>query len=239
MPLEYAIRRLNWRPTHYGTVRMPGSTPVGALPSFEEAEADRRRREEGVRERVANPFICGPNHAARSRLPEPMFCDWLRDVGIEPPQSDWVAWWNRLRPSLSAEQISHVWAGLDRVRFFEVVARPEGSVGYAVVNVLWEYNDNWMEPGAEGGTPLKVFRRWVAAEACRAENEAAMRLQRAPGADRENSMHYETKRWADEAFWPLANPNSLNVWDNPQLVCGDEATFYEVVEVELPGAADE
>jgi hypothetical protein len=53
---------------------------------LEEAEADRARREADVRARVKNPFICGPNHAARSRLPEPVFEDWLRDAGMEPRQ---------------------------------------------------------------------------------------------------------------------------------------------------------
>jgi len=216
---------------------MPGFTPVGALPSFEEAEADRRRREDEVRARVVNPFICGPNHAARSRLPEPVFCDWLRDAGIEPTSSDWVEWWEQVRANLSAEQISHVWAGLDRVRFFEVVARPEGRIGYAVVNVEWEYNDDWMEPGAEGGAPLKVFRRWAAAEALRRDAEEFARYDRQPDPYDDDPMRYDVQRWEVEAFWPLGPPpKGPHRFDNAVLLGSGEVPFYEIVEVELPDA---
>jgi hypothetical protein len=240
--VEYAIRRLNWRPTHYGTVRMPGYTPVGALPTFEEAEDDRRRREAEARERVVNPFLCGPNHAARSRLPEPVFCDWLRDAGIEPPASDWGAWWTAIRPSLSAEQVGHVWAGLDRVRFFEVVARPEGRVGYAVVSVEWEYNDNWMEPGAEGGTPLKVFRRWAAAEAYLRQSEEEVRRIYQPDPYDDEPMRFDVQRWANETHWPLGpDPVGRPDYETTAFASGLEAPFYEIVEVELPddGNSDE
>jgi hypothetical protein len=181
--LEYAIRRLNWRRTHSGIILMPGSTPIGALATLEEAEADRARREAEVRAKV-NPFWCGSTHAMRSHMPEHIFHDWLRDVGLEPPavmaslQYDWPGWWTALLPTLTPEQSAHVWNGLDRVRFFEVAARPEGSVGYAVVLVQWEYNDVWYEPGHEGGSPYKVFRRWAAAEQYRRELEDAMRLDR-------------------------------------------------------------
>src|SRR5262245_63710009 len=136
-PLEYAIRRLNWRRTHYGIVRMPGAVAIGALPTLEEAEVDRAAREAEIRARVGNPFICGPNHAARSRLPEAIYHDWLREVGVEPLQPgqkepvNWIGWWQQARMHFTPEQIAHVWGGLDRVRFFEVVARRAGSVGYA------------------------------------------------------------------------------------------------------------
>src|SRR5438094_9028536 len=182
---EYAIRRLNWRRTHSGIARMPGAVTVGALPTAEEAEAERARREAEVRARV-NPFTCGATHAERSRMPQEIFHDWLRDVGLEPPAvmaslaCDWPGWWTHHEPALSPEQISHVWAGLDRVRFFEVLPRREGSVGYAVVRVEWEYNDQWMEPGAEGGTPWKVFRRWAAAEEYRRKLEEEEQRSRAP-----------------------------------------------------------
>ncbi|MBN9119944.1 MAG: hypothetical protein J0I06_12410 [Planctomycetes bacterium] len=240
--LEYAVRRLNWRRTHYGIVHMPGFAPFGALPSFEEADADRARREAEVRARITNPFVCGPNHAARSRLPEPIFCDWLRDVGIEPMQLgqqeplNWDGWWEQARGNITAEQVAHVWDGLDRVRFFEVVARPEGCIGYAVMAVDWEYNDNWFEPGAEGGTPVKVFRRWADAEACRRENEEAMRHVRAPDPH-DDPMRFETTRWTDEAFWPLGPPvNGCPAYENATFTHGGAAPFYEIVEIELPGA---
>jgi hypothetical protein len=226
--LEYAIRRLNWRRTHYGIVRMPGFVPVGALPSFEEAEADRARREAEVRERITNPFVCGPNHAARSRLPEPIFCDWLRDVGIEPPAEqplNWAGWWDEVRACFSAEQVAHVWAGLDRVRFFEVVARPEGRIGYAVVSIEWVGADQ-LFPGPEGGTPLMVFRRWTDAEAYYRESEEAMRQARG-----DSMTYFSINRWEEELFWPLGPAERRLI-----LTSGDSAPFYEVAEIELPDA---
>jgi hypothetical protein len=241
-PLEYAIRRLNWRRAHDGLVRMPGCVAVGALPTHEEAETDRARREAGVRARVGNPFLCGPSHAARSRMPEAIFCDWLREVGIEPLQAgqkqpvNWSGWWEQAKPRLAPEQVAHVWAGLDRVRFFEVAARAEGSVGYAVVRVDWEYNDNWMEPGDEGGRPLKVFRRWAAAEAYRGEREDALRAQRAPAAEDDHTLQYETTRWTEEEFWPVGSP--FNQYSDPEkmsFVHGGRAPYYEIVEIDLPG----
>lgn len=237
--LEYAIRRLNWRRTHYGIVRMPGHTPIGALPTLEEAEEDRARREGEVRARV-NPFTCGPNHAARSRLPEVIFHDWLRDAGIEPQPAgqkqpvNWPGWWEQVHARLTSEQVAHVWAGLDRVRFFDVAARVEGSVGYAVVSVDWEYNDNWMVPGAEGGTPVKVFRRWTAAEAHRSELESALQASRTPDPDTDRSLQYETTRWTEEEFWPVGSP--FNEYYDPEEMSfahGGLAPYYEIVEVDL------
>jgi hypothetical protein len=234
--LEYAIRRLNWRRTHYGIVRMPGSVAIGALPTLEEAEADRARRESEVRARIANPFICGPSHAARSRLPEPIFQDWLRDAGIEPTQRgqkepvNWFGWWEQARVNLSAEQVAHVWAGLDRVRFFEVAARPEGRIGYAVVRVEWEYNDSWFEPGAEGGAPFKVFRRWAAAEEYRRELEHHDR-----GSSAQRTARYDVTRWADELHWPLGSPSEGPSYSQSATIAhGGEVPLYEVIEVELP-----
>ncbi|MBY0460728.1 MAG: hypothetical protein K2V38_25700 [Gemmataceae bacterium] len=240
--VEYAIRRLNWRRTHYGIVRMPGFTPFGTMPTIEEAEEDCGRREAEVRARVGNPFICGPTHAARSRLPEPIFEDWLRDAGIEPRQPgqtqpvNWVGWWPQAHKGLSAEQVAHVWAGLDRVRFFEVVARPENRIGYAVVRIEWEYNDNWMEPGDEGGTPLRVFRRWTAAEEYRQVLEGFEHRWRAPQPDSESGgRRYETTRWTDEDSWPLGAPREgLMHYQYATFAHGGEAPFYEVVEIELP-----
>src|SRR5579883_300465 len=252
--LEYVIRRLNWRRTHYGIVRMPGSVVIGALPSLEEAEHDRAHREAEVRARVANPFICGPNHASRSRLPEPIFCDWLRDAGIEPLQAgqkkpvNWVGWWEQARVRFTPQQPAHVWAGLDRVRFFEVITRPEGSVGYAVVRVDWEYNDNWMEPGTEGGTPIKVFRKWEKAEQHRRELEEKKRhdlgYSSAEDSADDRGARYETTRWTEEELWPLgSSPNGLHSEISTTFAYGGTAPFYEIVEVDLPslhaGVSDE
>jgi hypothetical protein len=152
---------------------------------------------------------------------------------------DWVGWWQQAHARLSAEQVAHVWAGLDRVRFFEVATRPAGGVGYAVVRVTWEYNDTWYEPGAEGGAPLKVFRRWASAEEYRRELEAHDRPERAPnpedGID-EWTTRYDVTRWAAEADWPLGPPHDGRLYhQDATFAHGGEAPLYEIVEVELPG----
>ena len=230
--LEYAIRRLNWRRTHYGIVRMPGYVPIGALPTFEEAEADRARREAEVRARIANPFICGPNHASRSRLPEPIFCDWLRDVGIEPPAEqplNWAGWWDEVRERFGAEQIAHVWAGLDRVRFFEVAARPEGQIAYAAVSIEWRDSGEHLEPGPEGGTPLRVFHRWIDAEEYLRESEEMARQAQSPDPYDDSPTQFDNARWAHEPFWPLGPADRSATFTH-----GGEAHYYEVTEIELP-----
>ncbi|MDY3563616.1 hypothetical protein R5W23_005232 [Gemmata sp. JC673] len=244
--LEYAIRRLNWRRTHYGIVRMPGAVTQAILPMLEEAEADRSRREAEVRQRVANPFICGPSHAARSRLPEPIFADWLRDASIEPPVAqvqavNWTEWWEQTHKGLAPEQVAHVWAGLDRVRFFEVVARPAGSVGYAVVKIEWEYNDDWYEPGAEGGTPLNVFRTRAAAEALWRQLEQQERADYVldpddPLQSEPSGVRFETTRWSADVLWPmgLAREGLLH-YEYATFAQGDTAPFYDIVEVDLLG----
>lgn len=244
--LEYAIRRLNWRRTHYGIVRMPGTAASSVLPTLEAAEADRSHREAETRARVANPFICGPNHTARSRLPEPVFADWLRDASIEPPVAqgqpvNWTEWWEQMHKSLSPEQVEHVWAGLDRVQFFEVVARPAGSVGYAVVKIEWEYNDQWFTPGDEGGTPLNVFRTRAAAESLWRQLEQQEQADYAPDPDallqpERTGGRFETTRWSDDVRWPMGLTSAgLLHYKCATFVHGDTAPFYEIVEIELPG----
>jgi hypothetical protein len=223
---------------------MPGAVPVGALPTIEEAEADQGRREAEVRARIPNPFICGPDHAARSSLPEPIFQDWLRDAGIEPTQTgqnqpvNWFGWWEQAHKRLSAEQIAHVWAGLNRVRFFEVVTRPEGHIGYAVVRINWEYNDSWYEPDAEGGTPVKVFRKWAAAEERRHELDPNWGGWDLVNDDARTGRYYEVARWTDEAFWPLGPTPAEEAEADVNTRFSHDRPLYEVIEIELADFGD-
>jgi hypothetical protein len=214
---------------------MPGVVTVGTFSTFDEAEAERRLKEGEVRKRV-NPFACGQSLSYQTHLPEPIFLDWLRDVSLEPPepadgQRDWVGWWDRLRDKLSEEQIAHVWAGLDRIGFYEVIER-RCAVGYAVVEVNWEYNDNWYEPGQEGGTPVQVFLRRDVAEAC------LMRLNGEAVSEEsdENELNpegdYEANRWLDEPNWPFIGP--MEDYRTTKFVRGSAAVRFEIVEVELP-----
>ena len=58
----FVLQRLNWQ--RHGTgdgegwVRLPGRVRLQSFPDLRSAEDERRRREEGARERV-NPFACG------------------------------------------------------------------------------------------------------------------------------------------------------------------------------------
>src|SRR6185503_17899989 len=56
---RFVVKRLNWHAGDRGRCyRQPGETAVASFATADEAEADRRRREEEVR-RVVNPFACG------------------------------------------------------------------------------------------------------------------------------------------------------------------------------------
>ena len=73
-----------------------------------------------------------------------------------------------------AEKRAAVWEVLDKVRFFAVREEPVRPVGYAVVEINWEYNDEYYDADAEGGRLLKVYRSRERAEAeCAARNEEA------------------------------------------------------------------
>jgi hypothetical protein len=61
-------------------------------------------------------------------FPEPIFDNWIRDCGLEPPQPvapqqrrDWPAWWDAQVAQMSQAQIARMWQALDQVRFFEIV----------------------------------------------------------------------------------------------------------------------
>ncbi|QDU23741.1 hypothetical protein [Urbifossiella limnaea] len=97
----------------------------------------------------------------------------------------WKRWWERVvvDGTLTPDQLAHVWAGLNKVEFFEVVEvpaadppPPAATTVYAVVHEHWEYDD-WVYGGAND--PLAAFGTRAAAEA-----ELARR-QRALGADGE------------------------------------------------------
>jgi hypothetical protein len=246
---RFVVSRLNWRPAGDRFVCLPGETRLASFESIEAAEADRTRREAEVRARL-NPFRCGTTWPALTTIPQPVYLDWLQDAGVLPPVAwsartvegvvpldEWVDWWQRIGHVLSAEQVAHVWNGLNRVRFFEVIERPASAVAFAVVRVEWEFNDSWFEPGAEGGAPFKVFRRWAAAEEYRRELEHHDRGWRAPdpedGID-EQTARYDVSRWAAELHWPLGPSLTSLSHEDATLVHGGEAPLYEVIEVELP-----
>src|SRR5207248_323709 len=91
---------------------------------------------------------------------------------VDPPapdkktgKRDWAKWWEKKSPKWTADQRAAAWEALDKVRFFRVSERPRRPVAYAVVKVIWGYNDEWYYPGAEGGEVQTLYRSRARAEA--------------------------------------------------------------------------
>jgi hypothetical protein len=83
---HFVVARTNWRVVGESGafVRLPGETRVAAFANASHAEADRATREAEAR-RLVNPFRCGVLWSERSHLPEPVFRDFIKDTGVEPP----------------------------------------------------------------------------------------------------------------------------------------------------------
>jgi hypothetical protein len=167
-PLRYTVHRRNWMRVSDSWHRLPGSDRVASFASQDAAEAERDRLEAEAR-RVVNPFACGTTFADRSHLDEGRFRDWLLDAGLEPPEDgDWGEWWE----DLPEEHDRAVWDGLDRVRFYDVVAAAEKPVVYVVVGIPWNYTDQDFYANESGGIPTRVFRSRDKAERyCRDRHE--------------------------------------------------------------------
>jgi hypothetical protein len=230
------VRRLNWRPAGDRFIRLPGEVRLAAFDALETAEADRVRRESEVRDRV-NPFKCGTAWHALTTLPQLIFLDWLQDSGLPPPESwaehaatgtialdEWAEWWLKIAHTLSAEQVAHLWAGLNRVRFFEAVERPASAVAFGVVKVMWNYTDEWYEPGSEGGRAVRAFRSRE-----RAEAECA-RLEGEARREWDDRYYAETWRWELER-WPALG--SEDGFEKEEAFGRRGARLYEVVEIDL------
>jgi hypothetical protein len=231
---RFVVRRLNWRPAGDRFIRLPGEVRLGSFDALEPAEAERTAREAEVRARV-NPFKCETAWHALTTFPQPVFLDWLQDRGVLPPVAwtaraaagvpldEWAEWWQRIGHVLDAEQVAHVWAGLNRVRFFETIERPASAVAFAVVRVMWEWNDSWYEPGAEGGRTVRAYRSRERAEAERQRLETEAR--------REWGDHWvEARRW-ELGAWPAlgdeVGTESNKAFDQIGV------HLYEVVEIDL------
>jgi hypothetical protein len=168
---RFVVKRLNWWDEYGGKlVRRPGEVAVASFATFDEADAERAKREDGYRKRL-NPFECGLAIYHLTHLDEPRLRDWLMDHGIDPPESktdgttNWAAWWKKYQKKLGAEKRAAVWEVLDKVRFFAVREEPVRPVGYAVVEVHWNYNDEYYDADADGGKLVKVYRSRERAEA--------------------------------------------------------------------------
>ena len=83
---HFVVARINWRVAGESGafVRLPGETRVAAFADAPHAETDRAAREAEAR-KLVNPFRCGVVWSDRAHLPEPVFRDFIKDTGVEPP----------------------------------------------------------------------------------------------------------------------------------------------------------
>jgi|GEM_PF-1823495 len=169
----------------------------------------------------------------------------------------WAHWWDKCRASLAPNQIARVWEAMDRVRFYSVSERPKRAVAYLVLEIQWNYNDEWFYPPPEGGAPHTAYRtRARAEEECARLNAQAREQWRtqlnlpeadAPvpggfGAHNLFPFDMQERRFAgEEPFGPHREPPKREIpgEDDPEDYEGgcfgvDEVPFYEVREIELP-----
>jgi hypothetical protein len=245
---RFVLSRLNWVRVHHNKhrefERQPGEVRVAAFGTAEEAEAERRTREETARAKV-NPFLCnGFAPFEQTSMPEGVFRDWLLDHGLDPPtKDDWAKWWKKGAPTWTADQRSAVWEACDKVRFYAVTARPAAAVVYAVVDVIWNYNDQWYD-ASEAERVTVAYRSRMKAEAeCDRLNAAARRQWRrdAPmSAADEASLIEDGVGEFDLGDRRDARDTSPD-WPPPAAYHGfvrlRDALFYEVVELEVEGRA--
>lgn len=252
---HFVVERLNWRRGRGDTFyRYPGQTRVASFDTAAEAEAFRRVEEAKARAAV-NPFagtLAPPTD--QTSMPEPVLCDWLLDHGIDPPAAekksgkrDWVKWWEKQSPRWTADQRAAAWEPLDRVRFFRVSERPRRPVAYAVVQVVWGYNDEWFYPGAEGGQVQTLYRTRARAEAEVARRNAEEREQWAGtignvGYEPAGANQFELEGRllpGQDPFGPDPKPALADQEDEEGdeifTFAPDEVPFFEVIEVELEG----
>jgi hypothetical protein len=242
---HFVVERLNWRRSRGDTFyRYPGQTRVASFATAAEAEAFRRVEEAKARGAV-NPFagtLAPPTD--QTNMPEGVLCDWLQDHGIDPPTPDkktgkrnWAKWWGKQSSRWTADQRAAAWEVLDRVRFFRVSERPRRPVAYAVVQVVWGYNDEWFYPGAEGGQVQTLYRT-------RARAEAEADRQNAAGRDRwidtftSGGIDLEGRLLpGQDPFGPAPKPTLEEDEDGDEIFtfAPDQVPFYEVIEVELEG----
>ncbi len=235
---RYVVSRLRWwRSYQKDYRRAPGEVPLASFATFDAADADRWAREGRARVWV-NPFTCGGAVHHWTSLDEPRLRDWLMDRGVTPPdaptggRTDWAAWWEKGRQTLSDEQKAVVWEALDRVRFYAVAARPVRPVVYAVVKIDWEYNDQWQVAYTDGGELQTVYRRRAAAEAACERLNAAERANWGEGSAFD--LDYRLRDRRDLFAEPPPAVDRTGWGDN--LVSRDAAPFYEVIELELEAA---
>ena len=193
---------------------------VACFDTFDDADLYRSACEAEAR-RSVNPFRYGGAALFyQSSLDAPRLHDWLMDAGIEPPtepleHAAWIAWWDASARTWSAEQLAHVWAALDKVRFFTVSAEQPSKV-YVIQELNWLWEDEpTLQADYEGGNVVRAFRSKAAAKK---ECDRLNRERRAQ-ADHNGYSSFTRRTRAGEA-----RAGALEI---------SETVFFEVVEVEL------
>jgi len=225
---RFVVAQIDWARGEYSeddyfrrTVR---TTSVASFATFDEAEADRRRREE-ERRATENPFrLGGAALFYQTSLDAPRLHDWLMDVGIDPPakpqgHKSWAEWWDESSRGWSAEQRAHAWAAMDKVRFFTVAEERPDRKAYVIQELNWRWEDEpTLYADYEGGNMVRAFRSRAAADA---------------ECDRLNK---ERQAQADhEGFSSFTRCSRIGEREGTDLAIS-ETIFFEVVEIELEDA---
>lgn len=243
---RFVLKRLNWAEYYGGTLeRQPGARDVASFDTFDAADAERAKRENEAR-KLVNPFACGAGVHFWTHLDEPRLRDWLMDHGIDPPApkkdrtTDWAGWWSKSHKKLSAEKQYAVWEALDKVRFFAVAEEPARPVGYAVVQINWEYNDETYDANPDQGEVMQVYRtRGRAEEECAEYNYFAREGWSDVSGDIETDAGDD-----DYAMFDMRGRvrRTRGLFRGQKLKKGEgvfhttkDAVFYEVIEVPLEG----
>ena len=180
--LTFIVRQFNWLRFGKVCIRTPGERRIAWFDTAEQAERDRFQREARLRHRY-NPFHFGTAWHQLTTMPDYVYQDWLLDHGLEVPPGlardlkAWADWWDSTKATRDAAQTEAVWEGLNRVRFYDVIARRPSETGYCVSRILWDYDDSWYHAGHEGGQPLKVYRTRQQAERERERLEAQAKVE--------------------------------------------------------------
>ncbi|AWM41393.1 hypothetical protein GobsT_75700 [Gemmata obscuriglobus] len=247
---RFVLKRLNWAESYDGTMeRQPGARNVASFDTFDAADAERVTRENACRE-VVNPFACGAGVYFWTHLDEPRLRDWLMDHGVDPPNpkkggaTDWAGWWKKGHAKLSAEKRHAVWEALDKVRFYAVVEEPVRPVGYAVVHINWQYNDETYDAHPDQSEVMQVFRtRERAEKECADSNDIARDLW-ADIVDESDEFAGDYETEDEYAMFDmrdrvrrqrgLLGSQKLNKGEGVFRLVKD-TPFYEVIEVPLEG----
>lgn len=248
---RFVVKRLNWAEDYGGKLRrQPGEVALASFDARDAADAECATREAHFRAAV-NPFECGPAVHYWTHLDEPRLRDWLMDHGIDPPAAksdgaaNWPAWWKKNQKALGAAGRAAVWEALDKVRFFAVREEPAKPVGYAVVQINWEYNDEFYDAHAEQGEVLRVFRTRERAQAeCDDSNDIARDAWADVIEDALEEIDEQLDGDSDFAMFDMRarlrrrrglRPTDKLKRGEGQFRNTDGVPFYEVIEVELEG----